>query len=66
MADNEKIDIHIDHYVAQPGGVGYYYAVMPSPELFGPFDTPADAKTAALAAVEQSVAQALASALFGE
>lgn len=52
---SEKIDIHIDHYIAQPGGVGFYYSVMPSSELFGPFETTQLAAEAAVAALQGAI-----------
>ncbi|AGC36124.1 hypothetical protein B7L88_gp164 [Rhizobium phage RHEph10] len=64
--ENLILKIHIDHYVAQEAGVGYYYAIHPSTELYGPFGTSDAAKDAAIEVITQSVAEAAIHALFGE
>jgi hypothetical protein len=60
---SEKIDIHIDHYIAQEGGVGFYYSVMPSTELFGPFETAQLAAEGALAALQGAMDDIVMAAL---
>lgn len=62
----ETINYQMDHYVAQPGGVGFYYTILPGTELHGPFETAELAQAAVHKVIEQSVADALLSALFGE
>jgi hypothetical protein len=64
--ENLILKIHIDHYVAQETGVGYYYAIQPSSALYGPFETSDAAKEAAIEVITQSVAEAAIHALFGE